>query len=111
VVDDYVSKPLNRCELLARINAVLRRDDLLIVALKLNDGSWLNFATPPPPISTVWHNRFFGYGTKLAFVVVIICVWAVHRATQPLGIFAHAAERLGLDFNARSLDETGSDEV
>ena len=38
-------------------------------------------------------------------------VWAVRRSTKPLGRFARAAERLGLDVNAPPMDEAGPREV
>jgi signal transduction histidine kinase len=84
---------------------------LMVISLRLNDGSWLNFATPPAPIKAVWNSRFFWPGALVVLAVVGICVWAVRLATQPLSLFAQAAERLGLDFNAKRLDETGPLEV
>ena len=38
-------------------------------------------------------------------------MWAVHRATQPLALFAAAAERLGRDVDAPPLPTRGPLEV
>lgn len=84
---------------------------MMVISLKLSDGWWLNFATPPPPLQAELHSQFFWPGALLLVVVVVISMWAVRRATQPLSLFAHAAERLGLDFNAPKLDERGPREV
>lgn len=84
---------------------------MMVVSLKLSDGSWLNFSTPPAPIEPLWRSKIFVLGGGLLLVVVLVCVWAVHRATQPLSLFAKAAERLGLDFKACPLDENGPLEV
>lgn len=48
-----------------------------------------------------------------AFCIVIggVAWWGVQRATRPLSVFAHAAERLGVDVNAEPLPEGGPSEV
>ena len=83
----------------------------MVVSLRLDDGSWINFATQPPPIRSLFGSRFFGPGAGLLFVVVVLAVWASRRATKPFDRFTQAAERLGLDVNAEPLDETGPREV
>ncbi|PHS79782.1 MAG: two-component sensor histidine kinase [Rhodospirillaceae bacterium] len=83
----------------------------MVISLRLSDGWWLNFATPPPPLQAAVHSRIFWPGALLLVVVVVVSIWAVRRATQPLSLFAQAAERLGLDFNAPKLDECGPREV
>lgn len=83
----------------------------MIISLRLTDGTWLNFATPPAPRSALWGSRFFGLGALGLLIVLVVSIWAVRRATQPLNLFARAAERLGLDFNAQPLAETGPREV
>jgi len=92
-------------------HGVFLQRHLMVISLKLNDGSWLNFSTPPAPIKPLWNSRFFWPGAVLLVLVIGICVWAVRKATQPLSLFAQAAERLGLDFNAKCLDEHGPVEV
>lgn len=83
----------------------------MVISLRLADGSWLNFATPPAPHATLWGSRFFWIGALGLLVVLVVSIWAVRRATQPLHLFARAAERLGMDFNALPLAETGPREV
>jgi len=84
---------------------------MMVISLKLSDGWWLNFATSPPPLQAALHSQIFWPGILLLLVVVVVSMWAVRRATQPLSLFAQAAERLGLDFNAPKLDERGPREV
>lgn len=84
---------------------------VMVISLRLQDGSWLNFATPPAPHASFWGSQFFGVGALGLMLVVVVSVWAVRRATQPLDLFARAAERLGLDFNAQPLAEGGPREV
>lgn len=83
----------------------------MIISLRLSDGTWLNFATPPAPHQSLWSSRMFWVGALGLVVVVVVSIWAVRRATQPLNLFARAAERLGRDFNAPPLAEAGPREV
>jgi len=83
----------------------------MVISLMLQDNTWLSFATPPAPTQPQWHSRLFWPGALLLLVVVAASVWAVRRATHPLSTFARAAERLGLDFNAKPLEEEGPREV
>lgn len=92
-----------------------RQDDFprsaMVISLRLKDGTWLSFATPPAPHAPIWRMQFFWAGALALLVVVVVSVWAVRRATQPLDLFTRAAERLGLDFNAQPLAEGGPREV
>ncbi|MBL8628136.1 MAG: HAMP domain-containing protein [Rhodospirillaceae bacterium] len=47
----------------------------------------------------------------LSLVIAIVSLWGLRRATKPLALFASAAERLGIDFNADPLDVRGPGEV
>lgn len=87
------------------------KQTVMVISLRLKDGSWLNFATPPAPRSTLWSSRFFWLGALGLLVVIGASIWAVRRATQPLDLFAQAAERLGMDFNAQPMAEKGPREV
>jgi signal transduction histidine kinase len=87
------------------------KQNAMVISLRLTDGSWLNFATPPAPRPTLWGSRFFWLGALGLLVVVGVSIWAVRRATQPLDLFAQAAERLGMDFNAQPMAEKGPQEV
>ena len=83
----------------------------MVISLRLTDGMWLNFATPSAPQPALWGSRFLWLGAPGLLIVVAVSIWAVRRATQPLRLFAYAAERLGVDFNAKPLAETGPHEV
>lgn len=83
----------------------------MIISWRLRDGTWLNFSTPPAPHPTVLSSRLYWLAGLGLVVVVLVSVWAVFRATQPLLLFARAAERLGMDFNAQPMAETGPREV
>lgn len=87
------------------------KHNAMVISIRLTDGSWLNFATPPAPHPTLWTSRFFWLGALGLLVVVAVSIWAVRRATQPLNLFAQAAERLGMDFNAQPMAEQGPHEV
>jgi len=83
----------------------------MIVSVRLTDKTWLSFTTPPAPHATLWSSRIFWFGLLGLLIVIAVSIWAVRRATQPLQLFARAAERLGMDFNAQPVDETGPREV
>ncbi|NQV46709.1 MAG: HAMP domain-containing protein [Rhodospirillaceae bacterium] len=53
----------------------------------------------------------FGSIVILTLLIIAISVWAVHRSTAPLALFAKASERLGRDVNAPPLPEDGPREV
>jgi hypothetical protein len=96
---------------LRRMMEVWRRGAVLAVSVRLNDGSWLNFASPTLRIEPFWASEFFLAFLAMTVVVLVLTVWAVRRATQPLALFARAAERLGRDVNAPALAEEGPSEV
>ena len=89
----------------------LRSGPLLIGALKLDDGSWLNFAAAAPPFQPFWTTRPFLIVIASTTLVLLVALWAVRRATRPLATFAAAAERLGLDIGAEKVAEAGPLEV
>ncbi len=88
-----------------------RARPVVLVSYRLVDGSWLTVLTAQSPVRPVWGSRYFFPSILSLLVVVGVSVWAVRRATQPLGRFAHAAERLGLDVNAPPMNESGPREV
>lgn len=85
--------------------------EFLVGAYRLADGSWLNFATPFEAFRPFWMTRIFLAIVVTTLIVLVISIWAVRRATQPLSMFAGAAERLGVDVNAPALPEKGPREV
>ncbi len=81
------------------------------VSIRIPDGSWVDFATffvPPQPF---WKSAQFLSIVVSTLVVMALALWAVWRATQPLAVFARAADRLGRDVNAPDLPETGAGEM
>lgn len=83
----------------------------MIVSVRLTDKTWLSFTTPPAPRAELWRSSVFWPAALGLLLVVMVSIWAVRRATQPLQLFARAAERLGLDFNAPPISEHGPREV
>jgi len=83
----------------------------MVISMRLTDGTWISFATPPAPPPALWGARFFWFGALGLLIVLGLSIWAVRRATLPLNLFARAAERLGTDFNAPPLAQTGPLEV
>jgi signal transduction histidine kinase len=53
----------------------------------------------------------FFWLTAFCIIIGVVAWWGVQRATKPLSVFAHAAERLGVDVNAEPLPEDGPSEV
>jgi len=83
----------------------------LQAAMQLNDGQWLAFATAFPSAGPRASWAFFVPMAVMAVIVVLASVWAVRRVTTPLGVIAHAAERLGHDVNAPPIAEAGTREM
>lgn len=84
---------------------------VLLISYQLTDGSWLTFVTPPAAPPPFWGTRFFLLSMMMLLVLMGTTVWAVRRSTKPLGRFALAAQRLGLNVNAPPMDEEGPREV
>lgn len=81
------------------------------IAVRLDDATWLNFAAPLSPGSSLWSFEFLVSMVLMAIVIVPLSVWTIRVATRPLAIFARAAERLGVDVSATALPEKGPKEV
>ena len=92
---------------LAEINPI----GAVTTEIKLGDGSWLEATSP---LLSVKPFSLWKVGVPLAAMlasVLAIATWVLNRWTQPLTIFASAAERLGTDINAPPLDVEGPLEV
>ena len=79
--------------------------------IKLGDGTWLEARSP---LLSVTPFSLWKVGLSLAAMlasVLAVAAWVLNRWTQPLTIFASAAERLGTDIYAPPLDENGPLEV
>jgi signal transduction histidine kinase len=85
--------------------------EVLRGALRLGDGSWLNFAAPLAPAAPIWTSSMLLLIGGASFAAAAIAAIAVWRASAPLSMFAVAAERLGRDLNAPALDEVEPAEV
>ncbi len=84
---------------------------VFLASLRLAEGDWLNFVAPAPGVAPIWASRFFAPILLATLVVAGLSVWAVRRATRPLGMLAAAAARLGTDVNAPEIPEGGPREV
>jgi signal transduction histidine kinase len=87
------------------------RPPVTLVAVRLEDGSWLNFILPEPPREPLWRLRLFGPLLGGLVVVIGLSALAVRRASRPLAEMAAAAERLGRDVKAPPLPINGPREV
>ncbi len=87
------------------------RPPATLVAVRLDDGTWLNIAVFWPHEGTLWRPGFVGPLGGGLLVVVTLSVLAVRRAAKPLRQLAEAAERLGRDVAAPPLAVGGPYEV
>ncbi len=83
----------------------------VVVSIQLRDDSWLDCATFFVAGRPFWTSVNFISIVFSAVVVMALALWAVWRATQPLGLFTEAAQRLGRDVNTPDLPEDGPVEV
>lgn len=83
----------------------------LRVALRLEEGQWLGFATALPARGPETPWSFFLAMAIMGAIVLAACFWAVRRVTAPLGALAAASERLGRDVGAAPLPERGTLEM
>lgn len=86
-------------------------DGVLLVAVPLQDGAWLNFAAPVQTAEPFWSMRFVLSMIVMLAAVAILSALIVRHLTRPLATFSQAAERLGVDVKAPPLPETGPVEV
>jgi signal transduction histidine kinase len=83
----------------------------LDVAIPLQDGQWLTFATTLPETGPALSSQFIASLAVMAIIIVVVSIWAVRRVTSPLASLAAAAQRLGGNLDARPIPETGTSEV
>ena len=81
------------------------------VSIQLTDGQWLNFNLGLPDTAPTTSWQFLIAMGVMSGIVILASVWAVRRATAPLGVVTRAAQRLGHDVNAPPIAETGSAEM
>lgn len=83
----------------------------LFVAIRLSDGTWLNFTAPLISIEPLWSFRSILSMTVMLIAVIVLSAVVVRKMTRPLATLAQAAERLGTNVNTPPLAERGPAEV
>lgn len=88
-----------------------RLDDMGTILLRLSDESWLQFTARRLQVE---QSRFTAAILSIlvfAGGISLLAIWVSRRVTAPLGRFAAAAGRIGMDVNAPPMDETGPSEI
>jgi signal transduction histidine kinase len=80
-------------------------------SVKVDENMWFNARVDLNINETSERTRPFIFTTVLTLLIAVSAVYAVRRATRPVSLFATAAERLGIEFNAAPLPESGTGEV
>lgn len=83
----------------------------LQVAVPLDDGRWLTFATSVPDSGSAFSPRFLVSMGIMALITVLVAIWVVRRVTAPLTTLSQAARRLGEDIEAPPVPELGTIET
>jgi len=81
------------------------------VSRELKDGTWIKFHAPVTATDALQEPGFIASLAGSAAVAILLSAWVLGFTTRPLRRFAAAADRLGVDMNAPSLDEGGPREV
>lgn len=81
------------------------------VSRQLSDGTWLKFYAPVTATDALKEPGFLASLAGSAAVAILLSAWVLGFTTRPLRRFAAAANRLGVDMRAPSLDESGPREV
>ena len=85
-------------------------------SIRFGERTWLNARvdldlTEAGERTRPFLQTAFLWTTLITFLIAILAILAVRRATMPVSLFAKAAERLGLGLNAEPLSESGTGEV
>ncbi|ACI98425.1 sensor histidine kinase, putative [Rhodospirillum centenum SW] len=81
------------------------------VSRQMKDGTWMKFYAPVTATDALREPGFLASLAGSAAVAILLSAWVLGFTTRPLRRFAAAADRLGVDMNAPSLDEAGPREV
>jgi signal transduction histidine kinase len=81
------------------------------VSRQLKDGTWMRFHAPVTATDALKEPGFLASLAGSAAVAILLSAWVLGFTTRPLRRFAAAANRLGVDMNAPSLEEAGPREV
>ncbi|MBL8644134.1 MAG: HAMP domain-containing protein, partial [Rhodospirillaceae bacterium] len=84
---------------------------IIRVSVRVGADAWFNSRIVLAVNENPARNQPIVFLSILSLLIAAIALWGVKRATKPLALFASAAERLGVDFNADPLDERGPGEV
>jgi len=84
---------------------------IIRVSVRVGDASWFNARISLAVDERPSRTQPIIFLSMLSLLVAVVALWGVRRATQPLALFASAAERLGVDVNADPLNEKGPGEV
>jgi signal transduction histidine kinase len=84
---------------------------IIRVSVRVTDVSWFNARISLAVDERPSRTQPIIFLSMLSLIVAVVALWGVRRATQPLALFAAAAERLGVDVNADPLNEKGPGEV
>jgi len=85
--------------------------EAMLISMPLPDKTWLNFAARIETPEPLWSLRFVLSMAVMLLAVTILSALVVHHLTNPLAVFAAAAQRLGVDVRAPPLKENGPAEV
>lgn len=83
----------------------------LQIAVPLQDGQWLSFATGLPESGPAFSRQFIVSIAVMAIIILAVSVWVVRQVTLPLASLSAAAERLGNDLRAPPMPEGGTIET
>jgi len=84
---------------------------MIEVSRPLGEDTWLKFHAPITATDALKQPGFLASLAGSAAVAILLSAWVLGFTTRPLRRFAAAANRLGVDMNAPSLDESGPREV
>ncbi len=89
----------------------LGSEAIIRVSIKVGSDAWFNSRIVLAVNENPGRNNPIIFLSVLSLVIAIVSLWGLRRATKPLALFALAAERLGIDFNADPLVVQGPGEV
>ena len=92
-------------ELQVRGNPADRR---LLISMLLPTGEWLNVHVGLGRFLPFWSDNFLISFALMTVFAAFLVIWAVRQFSLPMRDLAAAADRLGTDYNAAPLPETGS---
>jgi signal transduction histidine kinase len=83
---------------------------LLLASLQLPDGSWVNFRLATFQTAPTEHGILASL-SAMALGILLVSFVLVRSLTAPLRMLARAADRVGIDFAAPEVSQTGPREI